>query len=98
MQKPLIILELEERAKQLNIPTDILDDLQAEKGYVELTLTTGEKVFGKADCITWDGEDGLDKQLRFIPYYSLHNKAAYYRAEDISSYIPCAEDDIPPCE
>lgn len=98
MEKPKEILELEQKAKELNIQPDILDELQAESGYVELTLSSGEKVYGKPDCITWGGEDELDKELRFIPYYSLNNRAVYYRVEDIASYVSCVEDEIPVCE
>lgn len=98
MQKPKEMLEMEERAKQLNIPSDILDDLQSENGYVELTLSTGEKVWGKPDCITWDGEEELDKHIRFIPYFSTSGRGVYYGVEDIKSYTPCTEEEIPPCE
>ena len=98
MQKPKELLEIEERAKLMDIHLDILDKLESESGYVELTLSTGEKVFGKPDCITWDGEDELDKHIRFIPYFSTTGRGVYYGAEDIISYIPCSEDEIPPCE
>ena len=94
MQKPKEILEMEERARQLNIQTDILDDLQSENGFVELTLSTGEKVFGKPDCITWDGEEELDKHIRFIPYFSTSRRAVYYGIEDIVSYVPCTREEI----
>ena len=98
MQKPKELLELEERAKQMSTSLDILDELQTETGYVELTLSTGEKVYGKPDCITWDGEDELDKHIRFIPYFSINNRGVYYGVEDIVSYIPYTEDAIPPSE
>lgn len=95
MKKPKELLELEALANSFNVPSDILDDLQAEEGFVELTLVSGEKVFGKPDCITWDGEDGLDKHIRFLPFYNLNDTGIYYSAEDIKSFMPCTEDGIP---
>ena len=94
MQKPKVLLEHEEKARLMDIPTDILDRLEAESGYVELTLATGEKVWGKPDCITWDGEEELDKHIRFLPYFSTNKRGVYYGVEDIVSYIPCKEEEI----
>lgn len=95
MKKPDYLIELERRAQEANSPIDILDYLTEETDYVELTLSTGEKVYGFPDCIVWNGEDETEKEIRFIPYYSINNKAVYYGLADIVSYMPCKEDEIP---
>ena len=98
LQKTDFMLELERIAQEANFPIDILDELEAEESYVELTLSTGEKVYGFPDCVVWNGEEELDKEIRFIPYYSINNRAVYYGLADIVSYILCKESEIPPAE
>lgn len=95
MKKPDFLIELEERARSNNCPIDLLDYLAEEVGYVELILSTGEKVYGAPDCIVWDGDDETVKEIRFIPYFALTGEAVYYRLTDIADYKCCAEEDIP---
>lgn len=78
---------------------DILDKLQDEEGFVRLVLASGEIVYGKPDCITYDeDQNGFDtiKDIRFEPWFG--TRAVYYRLEDIASYEPVDEEDIPPYE
>lgn len=91
IKKSDFMLELERRAQEANFPIDILDYLTEETDYVELTLSTGEKVYGFPDCIVWNGEEELDKEIRFIPYHSVNNRAVYYGLDDIVSYTTCTE-------
>ena len=78
---------------------DIVDRLQDEEGFVRIVLTSGEVVFGMPLCIVYDeDEDGWEtiKTIMVRPWFGLHN--AFYRLEDIESYAPIAEEDIPPHE
>ena len=98
MKKPYWMLELERQARLNPRPSDIIDKLEAEDGFVELTLSDGSMVVGKPDFIDWDGEDGLDKKIRFVPINRPFHRGIYYRAEDIISYIPIdvsTEDPVP---
>ena len=75
---------------------DIIDMLDEEEGFVELVLKSGKKVFGKPLITIWnEDEDGFDsiKRILFKPYFSIHTRD--YGLEDIESYIPIDEDDIP---
>ena len=55
---------------------DILDELQAVKGFVRLELYSGEIVFGKPDCIVYDVDDDGD----------VTKDAVYYGLDEIKSF------------
>lgn len=83
----------------MNQQIDILDKLQDEEGFVRLVLASGEIVFGRPQCIVYDeDEDGWEtiKMIMVEPWFGLHN--VFYKLEDIESYDPIAEEDIPPYE
>lgn len=78
---------------------DIIDRLDAEEGYVQLLLKSGGYEFGMPLCIIYnEDENGFDtkKRILFRPYFGLHSKD--YGLDDIVSYEPIKEDDIPPHE
>lgn len=78
---------------------DIIDKLDGEEGFVELVMKSGEKVFGEPLGVLWlEDEDGFDtiKRILFKPYFSIHKRD--YGLDDIESYVPIDEDDIPPHE
>ena len=80
---------------------DILDKLENETGFVRLVLASGGIIYGKPDCICWaEDEDGDDtiKEIMFEPYFNLYGINKFYREEDIKSYEPCEEEEIPPYE
>ena len=81
---------------------DILDELQEMKGYVRLTLKSGEIIYGRSDCIVFDeieGDEGdyeIVKSLIFLP---MNEKYAYYLTEDdVESFSECRIEDIPSTE
>lgn len=83
----------------MNRKLDIIDRLDAEEGYVQLTLKTGGIEFGQPVCISYnEDENGWDtiKRIIFKPYFGLHSKD--YGLDDIESYEPIDEEDIPPHE
>lgn len=43
---------------------DILDQLQAIKGVVQLELRSGEMMLGKPDCIVYDEDDNGDETIK----------------------------------
>ena len=69
---------------------DILDELEQEKGCVQITLTSGDVVKGYADIIFWieDEEDDaggeITKAIWFKPYGSSEYVA--FTEKDIRSY------------
>lgn len=73
---------------------DILDELEKEKGYVRLVLSSGEIVFGKPDCIIVDEDD--EEKIRFENWDM--SPASYYGINDIESFDPYDEEDIPAYE
>ena len=73
---------------------DILDELENEKGYVRLVLSSGRIVFGKPDCIIIDEND--DEKIRFENWDM--SPASYYGIDDIKSFERYREDEIPPYE
>ena len=77
---------------------DILDQLQEETGFVRLVLTSGGIEYGKPLIVTWAGEDDDIKEIMFEPYFNPYNIERFYRLEDIESYEPCEEEEIPPYE
>lgn len=86
MEKPKRLIELEELAKELDFSSDLLGNLEAEDGLVEVTLVNGEKLLGRSDFITWDGEDGLDRSIRFIPKGNAFEKGIYLKEDEVLSY------------
>ena len=83
----------------MNPKIDILDRLQEENGFVRLVLASGEIVFGRPQCIVYDEDDeGWDtiKTIMFDPWGGPH--LVFYKEEDIKSFNPCKEEDIPPYE
>lgn len=75
---------------------DIIDKLDGEEGFVELVLKSGEVVLGEPLCIIYnEDEDGWDtiKRILFKPYFGLYSRD--YGLDDIVSYKPIAEEDIP---
>lgn len=81
------------------IELDIIDKLQEEKGFVRLVLKSGEIVYGFPQIIVYEeDEEGYEtvKTIMFKPYFGLHEK--FYKLEEIDSYEPINEDDIPPYE
>ena len=84
---------------RMKVKLDILDRLENETGFVRLVLTSGEIVYGKPDCICWaEDEDGDDtiKEIMFEPFFNRCGINKFYRLEDVDSYEPCEEGDIPP--
>lgn len=77
---------------------DILDQLEEETGFVRLVLTSGVIEYGEPLIITWAGEDDTIKEIMFEPYFNPNGIKHFYRLEDIESYEPCKEEDIPPYE
>lgn len=77
---------------------DILDQLEEETGFVRLDLTSGTIEYGEPLIITWAGEDDTIKEILFKPYFNPYGIKKLYREEDIKSYEPCNEEDIPPHE
>ncbi len=78
---------------------DLLDKLQEESGYVMLTLASGEIVFGLPQCIVWEEDDnGMEtvKTIMFDPFFGFNS--VFYKLEDVKSYEPIDEEDIPPHE
>lgn len=85
----------------MTLELNILDKLENETGFVRLVLTSGEIVYGKPEMICWaEDEDGDDtiEEIMFDPYFNFNNVKTFYRLEDIESYEPCKEEDIPPYE
>lgn len=83
----------------MNHKLDIIDMLDSEVGYVQLNLKAGGIEFGMPLCIVYnEDENGVDtkKRILFKPYFGLHSKD--YGLDDIESYEPIEEDDIPPHE
>ncbi len=81
------------------IELDIIDKLQDEKGFVRLVLTSGEIVYGLPQMIVYEeDEEGWEtvKTIMFEPYFGLNEK--FYKLEEINSYEPVKERDIPPYE
>ena len=75
---------------------DIIDKLDGEEGFVELILKSGDVVFGEPLGIIYnEDEDGWDtiKRILFKPHLGLYSKD--YGLDDIVSYKPIAEEDIP---
>ena len=78
---------------------DILDRLEEENGFVRLTLSSGEIVYGEPKCIVYDeDEEGWEtiKNIMFEPYFATN--PVFYKIEDITKYEAVEEEDIPPCE
>ncbi len=78
---------------------DIIDLLDAEEGFVALTLKSGAIEFGEPLAIIYDEDDeGWEtvKTILFKSYYGM-NKIKY-GLNDIESFIPIDEEDIPPYE
>lgn len=66
---------------------DILDELQAVKGFVRLELYSGEIVFGKPDCIVYDEDDDGDETIKKIRFEPLQEPyAVYYGLDEIKSF------------
>lgn len=83
----------------MNRKLDIIDRLDAEDGFVRLVLKSDGIEYGQPLCIIYnEDENGFDtkKRILFQPYFGLHSKD--YGLEDIESYEPVSEDDIPPHE
>ncbi|MBR3715833.1 MAG: hypothetical protein IKM18_08000 [Clostridia bacterium] len=80
----------------MNRKLDIIDKLDGEEGFVELVLKSGGVEFGEPLGIIYnEDENGWDtiKRILFKPYFGLHSKD--YGLDDIASYKPITEDDIP---
>jgi len=78
---------------------DILDKLQAVKGFVRLVLKSGEIMFGKPDCIVYDEDkNGYDtiKKIRFEPW--MGGNAKYFKIDEIENFDECKEEEIPQFE
>ena len=78
---------------------DILDRLQDEEGFVRLVLTSGEITFGKPKSIVYDeDEEGWEtiKTIMFEPFMGEH--MMFYGLDDVESYEPYKEEEIPPYE
>lgn len=80
------------------VKLDILDLLEEETGFVRLVLTSGAIEYGKPGIVCWGGEDDTIKEIMFEPYFNPNEIKRFYRIEDIESYDPCGEEDIPPYE
>ena len=81
------IIPVMERKWGENGMMDILDQLQAIKGVVQLELHSGEMMLGKPDCIVYDEDDNGDetiKKIRFEPYQEPY--AVYYGLDDIKGF------------
>ena len=75
---------------------DVLDELQAVDGYVQLVLKNGEIQFGKPDCIVYDEDkEGFDtiKTIRFVPWNSTY--AVYYKEDEIQNFDEVKKKEIP---
>lgn len=75
---------------------DIIDKLDNEDGFVKLVLTSGKVVYGRPLMVDWlEDENGWDtiKRIAFKPYNSEFERD--YGLEDIVSYEPINEEDIP---
>ena len=78
---------------------DILDLLEDTDGFVMLTKKNGQIEFGWPDVVFFcEDENGWEtkKRIHFVPYYSKHY--VDYGLEDIESFMPIDEADIPPYE
>lgn len=83
----------------MNRKLDIIDKLDGEDGFVQLVLKSGGIEFGTPVCIIYnEDEEGFDtiKRILFMPYFGLHS--IDYGLDDIESYEPIDEEDIPPYE
>ena len=83
----------------MNGKLDIIDKLDDKDGFIQLVLKSGEIEFGTPLCIIYnEDEEGFEtiKRILFKPYFGLHTKD--FGLDDIESYIPIDEDDIPPHE
>ena len=66
---------------------DILDRLQDEETYVQLSLSNGKKICGLPQCVVFDeDENGWDtiKKITFEPYP--FGKFCFLGIEDVASY------------
>lgn len=81
---------------------DIIDLLDDAESYVRLVLKNGQIEYGYPESIVyWEDEEGWDtiKKILFSPFYAVNQTQwKYYGLEDIESFEPVKEEDIPPHE
>jgi len=81
---------------------DILDQLENTSSYVRLVLKNGQIEYGYPENIVFlENEEGWEtiKRIVFSPYYAVSvSQWKDYGLEDIESFEPVKEEDIPPHE